>query len=84
MVRHLSVSQKLWSLAQFLYQYSALGLKSYKWSQAAKIALEPSIFNVEMSYGSFKKPQTMGNSNLYQILRNSKSLVQKKLKQCQS
>ena len=50
---HISVSQKLWSLAQFLYQYSALGLKSYKWSQAAKIALEPSIFNVEISYGPF-------------------------------
>ena len=53
MVRHISVSQKLWSLAQILYQYSALGLKSYKWSQAAKIVLEPSTFNLEISYGLF-------------------------------
>jgi len=50
---HISVSQKLWSPAQFLYQHSALGLKSCKWTWSANIAVESSFLKLEKRHGSF-------------------------------
>ena len=50
---HISVSQKLWSLAQFLYQQSALVSKTYMLRYVAKNALECSFFEVEKCHAPF-------------------------------
>ena len=52
-MRHISVSQKLWLLAQFLYQQSALVSKTHMLRHVVKNALEGSFFEVEIWHAPF-------------------------------